>query len=91
MDHDSQMTEEAMQKLETMFNGPKHMLHKDVSLGLTISKLICQSFGGEIKVKPHKLGTEISISFRLSDKSEAHSSCTMVLNDKCQSINAFFK
>ena len=31
------------------------------------------------------------ISIRLSDKSEAHSSCTMVLNDRCQSINQFFK
>ena len=57
-----------------------------------MSKLICQSLGGDIKVNSgFSKGNEISISFRLSDKSEAHSSCTILLGDKFQSINQFFK
>ena len=68
------------------------MLLNEVGLGLTISKLICQSFGGEIKLNSNlRRGTDISISFKLSDKSEAHSSCTMLVVDKCQSIGQFFR
>ena len=65
-DYGQEMTYEAKQDLQQFFNGPKTLLRKDVSLGLTLSKLICQSFGGDIKVNRElPKGNEMSISFKL--------------------------